>query len=541
MKSIDKFVLVLVASLALLLAGCGGGSSSTEPEETGPTPEEMAMQRAEMQTADLMAASTDVGTALLALSGSEPTQAQIDAVNEAIDDLEAALMAAADVGDAVKAGYQAQVSGAKNTVMNAEDALMAMKDEADKEAAAETLAMAKKLHAGLSGTKSANMVLADGRFISLSSTAVTVDMDGSAGGDVSIKKSSTAVPSLGGWAGSDYVKMDTDAETTDHVVLYSNQGSESKKFKEKHGADGSEIISGVAGKTGEYEIANEKLITPANLKYIKADDFATSGTKLHTKDDGDKVSIDGTFDGVSGKYSCEQAGGTACSSAVGTGGITLAGTWTFDGFDLDAMTQTPDSMYLVYGWWSHEAPGGVDVKAFTGGDAPMGNTAADMIKGKATYKGGAAGKYAVYNPLGDDSSAGAFTANAMLTADFTKKMISGELTDFMSGGESMDWEVSLNADGANIDSAGIGMTDGTSENKASAEYSTTTWTMGETSGGDGSGNWSGNFYHSNGGSTGDGNTTTTPSAVTGTFNAGYTVGGLHLGQMEGAFGADLDD
>ena len=133
MKSIDKFVLVLVASLALLLAGCGGGSSSNEPEDTGPTPEEMAMERAEMQMEAIETASGAVDTALAALDGAMPTQAQIDAVNSAITGLSSALSAAADVSDSAKAGYQAQVSTATTAVMNAESALMAANEKMEME------------------------------------------------------------------------------------------------------------------------------------------------------------------------------------------------------------------------------------------------------------------------------------------------------------------------------------------------------------------------------------------------------------------------
>ena len=544
MKSTDKFVLVLVASLALLLAGCGGGSS-TPAEPSGPTAEEMAAERMAAQRTALETANSAVSAALTNLVGATPTQTQIDAANTAIGNLQTALNDAADLSDADKAPYRTALTNAMASVTRAERALQVAQDAAQEEADKATRAMARKLFNGLAQTgepaadataaETANRALRAGRFVSQSSTGVMVDSnaDGTDPAPITVKKSSTAVSGLGGWAGSDYVRKMSG--TTDHVVLYSNRGTKSEKFSEKHA---SIITAGTGDDLGTFSILDGVLTTAANLRYIKGGDFSTVGTKPHTEDDGDKASIDGTFDGVSGKYSCTQASGTTCTSMInGDGNIVLVGGWTFVPSSLDALTQTPDSAYLVYGWWSRETSDGVDVAsiAATQGTVESGNTAANGINGTATYKGGAAGKYSVYNPLGDNSNAGAFTANATLTANFTDKKISGELTDFMSGGESMDWMVSLNAgDAANIDGSGIGNSVGTT-----ADNVTTTWTMGETSD-DPRGTWSGNFYKSNGAEAAD-ESAQAPAAVTGAFTAMHNVGGLNIGQMAGAFGADLEE
>ena len=84
MKSTDKFVLVLVASLALLLAGCGGGSSA--PDETGPTPEEIAMMAISDAKKDLEAAETAF-TELPADATLEDQQAAQQAIHDAAVEL----------------------------------------------------------------------------------------------------------------------------------------------------------------------------------------------------------------------------------------------------------------------------------------------------------------------------------------------------------------------------------------------------------------------------------------------------------------------
>ena len=82
-----------------------------------------------------------------------------------------------------------------------------------------------------------------------------------------------------------------------------------------------------------------------------------------------------------------------------------------------------------------------------------------MVEGKATYVGGAAGKYALLgSPAG---SAGHFTAEAMLEVDFDADLlkikpsgndtngvsISGMIDNFMTGDVSRDdWSVALTWD-----------------------------------------------------------------------------------------------
>ena len=79
-----------------------------------------------------------------------------------------------------------------------------------------------------------------------------------------------------------------------------------------------------------------------------------------------------------------------------------------------------------------------------------------------TYKGGAAGKFAMQSTTDDSASGGHFTASATLTANFDADLnpgdendengvsIGGAITDFMTGDVSRpNWKVTLTAPGRN--------------------------------------------------------------------------------------------
>lgn len=519
MKSTDKYVLVLVAALALLLAGCGGGSSSTSTE---PTPEDMTMERAEMQTADIMTASMAVNTALDGLSGSAPTQAQIDAADTAIGDLRAALAAAADVSDAEKAGYQAQMSDAQGTVTSAEATLMAMQDATAEKERKAMAAMASKLWAGIGMTPLMNN--GEDTAIDTDDGALSVQRVTDPETDaVELAENKDAmVGSLHGWEGSEHTKKVTDAGTYT-ARLYSNVGDPMKgaKFNSGNGdgnvgfiltGDGAVVI-------GDAQNVPSRIVSPsfdqsAGVKRFTLPDPNTVGATKITP-------IQGSYYGVAGTYSCTPTGGgTDCSATKASEGYMLGGgTWEFTPGDDEArVTETPDTMYAVYGWWLHEtASGTATVSAFAdyrGTDT----VAIGNLNGTATYKGGAAGKYAI--SAGTNNDSGHFTADAELKAEFNSTdgtgahMISGTINNFMgSDGMSRDWSVALKK--STLSDAGAITSDGT------------TWTMDGTDAAE-SGKWVGMLYEED--------ESGVPGEGAGTFDSKYS----NTGRMVGAFGVDLE-
>ena len=528
MKSIDKFVLVLVASLALLLAGCGGGSS-TAPVDPGPTEEELAAERAEMQTMAITTASGEVTTALAALSGSAPTQAQIDDVNAAIMGLQAALRAAADVDDAVKAGYHPQITDAQGAVSRAETALMTMQNEAAMEAAAAMAATASKLYAGIGATP------LTGHAVTVDGTSGVWSVDPAAVGAVDLANQAleadedTMVPDNHGWEGSRHTASGDGVVGTYEAVIYSHP-------------DDPTVTEGAAFSTAytltDGETADVTTLTGHATSRVASPSFdQDAGLKAFKPGTNDiRIMLGGSYQGVPGTYYCTPSDrAVGCTADVADMGFTLAGgTWTFKPTN-PAMklmdTSADDTDYASYGWWLHKSEDGdtytASAFAVYRGTAPTVDIAA--LRGTATYTGGAAGKYSLRGDTGGTNDAGHFTADVTLEAEFgTAHKISGTVDNFTGGdGESRDWSVAL---GDSVVS-GAGVIAGDPDDSTDTDPQMTTWTIGDVAG-DAAGQWSGNLHEE-----GDDGV---PAIATGTFSSTFGDSG-NDGRMVGAFGVNVDD
>ena len=103
MNPIHKLIYILIASLTLLLVGCGGSSNTLSEADKA------KMQRAETQTAALKTAYDAAVAALETLEDdtSDATRAEVDDAQAKLDALKAAITAAVDVSEEVKAMYPA--------------------------------------------------------------------------------------------------------------------------------------------------------------------------------------------------------------------------------------------------------------------------------------------------------------------------------------------------------------------------------------------------------------------------------------------------
>ena len=493
MSRYRKFTTICCAAVfALGLAACGGGGD----DGLNTSQEQMLQEQVTTLQGQI--------AALAATLGVEPNE----------------------VGDEIEE-LQAEVSRLQGLVNAAAKAQQ-------NEAAKAKKAMAAKLYAGLDAAATGAGAALNTATISVTSTGLRADTDdGSADPPaVTLKATDTTVPSYEAWDGIDYVRTVRSPALTDHAVIYSNRDApKSELFADKYETQ-------LAEDSNAGRLNDTFLTATANMSLIASDDFASgSGFKEHTEANNDVVKIRGSFNGGMGYYHCEQTGGTACRSTVnGTGGITLAGGWSFEP-DEGAMAVTPDAAYVLFGWWSREVAAGVDVTTFAQAQGTNPAGAANLaLTGTAEYTGGAAGKYSINEPVDGDPNSGAFTARTVLTAKFGNATvggtISGRLSEFMAGGERKDWTVSLMGFGSDAEAPirddGFGTVD--APNTDGSDTARTVWTINGEAGAR-SGSWSGDFYYE---SATQQTAANTPPTAAGTFRASHG----NVGRMVGAFGAE---
>ena len=522
MKSTDKFVLVLVASLALLLAGCGGGSSTPPPADV-PSAAQMAIDEAK---AELMAAEAG-------LSGANTDEAMA-AAYRAIENAANALVAALTA----HGGTSAEIAAAARTGGNAK----AMADSLDmkiagarKEADMAMAATAAKLYAGISAPSGDGSGTND-RFAAYSGTndsqiSVTFGDGTNAGTAIPLSEDKkTMVAANHGWAGKRYA--DPAGGDMVEAVVYSNVGDPTPGAKFNSGTgDGNVgfattdgVLTFAADQNTATRIASPSFDHSAGSKTFKLPDPNTNGATM--------VTIAGSYYGVAGTYTCTPGATGSCNVNRAADGYTLdltsATSWTFTATNPDArVTATPDAIYASYGWWIHKSADGSTFTASAFADVKGAVNAAatvNTLQGTATYSGGAAGKYALSSSTGGTNDAGHFTADATLQADFGDASAGGTITgtidNFMGAdGMSRDWSVELKEnmiadDGLINSTAAVGGT--------GAE---TAWTIGGTAA-SASGEWSGTLY--------DNGDDGVPKVGTGTFYTTYGMGG----KMVGAFGVN---
>ena len=251
----------------------------------------------------------------------------------------------------------------------------------------------------------------------------------------------------------------------------------------------------------------------------------------------EELSFPGTFHGVAGTYECRTA---PCTVSTADDGMisSTGGPWTFTpDADLagEIMIDLPDADHLYFGWWLKEpteAEGTYAFRTFSGGTVPFavgnkftsGNN--DELLGTASYQGRAAGQYVTKDFSGgvlSGGTAGAFTATALLTANFggddiavnDQFNIRGSVTEFrdVERGRALEgWRVTLNKVDLAPGSASFGGTAG----------DTTTATLGGVTG---TGTWKGAFF-------GNAKADRKPGAVAGVFDAH-----LPAAHIAGGFGA----
>ena len=529
MKTTDKFVLVLVATLALFLAGCGGGSStpSTPPAPSGPSPADMAITDAKAALMNAEAGLTGASTDAAMLAAYRAIQA---AASNLITVLSENGGTAADRGSAVDALNNAAVE-----IGRLERAIAA----AEKENAAAIAKLLKSLDPQTATSRT--RAEPPGGFPSLSGGdvqtgqgpgfAAAPDFEAVYGGTTTVTVNAandlanpklkdavgTMVAGKNGWSGTMVTATDPATKNTDTVLVYTNiEAPKSVAFGKVFG-NGNLTI----GTTGDSNIQASGFST-GHAAFTHGTNDATDVNEV--------IRISGTYAGAPGVYSCAETAANTCTSQGTISGIQLGGPWIFEPSP-GAMAIQKDTNYSYFGWWLRvDGNGDYSPSNFYGHNTGLVLSAQPDIlatlTGLATYSGPAVGKFAI---AGFPNTGGHFTADANLSVDFGNTTqigtVEGAVTNFMVGGAEMPWRV----DFANADVALAGDFDGDA-----------TWTIDGVASATGTlneGLWEGVFQRNNV------DTDRLPKTVTGGWEVPYVAAsnGRAFGHMIGAFGVNKDD
>ena len=494
MRSMKHLALAAFAAAALALAGCGGGGGGAKaPGPTEPTPQQVQMKALET-------AAADAQTAVATLNGGgTATQAVIDAASMEVAKLKTALDAATDVSDEVKAGYQSTYDTAVAAVSVAQSARTAADNKAADDADKAMMALAMKLHDGISAPGGTGATTRTGAYDADGNIEVTI---GEASAVDLTEDKKTAVAAMHGWTGKKYAASGTGVTGTYEATVYSNVDDPTPGAKFS-----AEYESGLTG--GVLQEATTEL--EANASKVASSRFDQSaGVKAFPDTNaGGQVLISGSFHGVSGTYICVPGANNTCAVNKLASGFTLGGvasnnaftagnsTWTFKPSNVDARVMSvDDTIYASYGWWLHKSADGSEMvaSAFAADKGDVPDITIATLSGKAKYVGGAAGMYSLYSATGGTNDAGSFSARATLDADFgATHKISGTIDNFMGAdGKSRDWSVELKesivGDNGPINSTGL----------ANAVGNKTVWTIGDKAAA-ASGEWSGLLQREGGG------------------------------------------
>ena len=244
----------------------------------------------------------------------------------------------------------------------------------------------------------------------------------------------------------------------------------------------------------------------------------------------------GTLGGASGTYRCASQSSGTCTVQNSGGHFVFSEDWSFQPLRATVGVDIEDSVYMYFGWWSRQATAD-NAWSFAAFHGPAASrveydeitTDGNDVSGNATYRGRAAGYYAIYQPAGAQSGHGAFTATATLQANFDTDMVQGTIDQF-SG--HPDWSLTLRREDLNDDGS-IG--DG-----ADTDTDTVVWSIGgDPNDDENGGTWEANFYSNlvdNDPKTNEDDMLRNgaiPSGIAGTFRATYD----DVGRLVGAFGA----
>ena len=300
----------------------------------------------------------------------------------------------------------------------------------------------------------------------------------------------SGAPAISGFTAHAYTRRASASEQT--VYLYTNiQAPGTRPFWQLHGVN---EITAAQAKTDFDPTPTQtaRVVTvDGNLDYANGDTY--------------NISVAGTYDGVSGTYTCtdctikgrDEDADTDITAADFDAGdwvmladgersfVAGSGDWDFKPGSINSgVRQKRDNEHLYFGIWVREPNvasqahsyeyifGGMtsvltdNVPTAATAGTPLTNFGA--LTGTAEFRGGAIGKYVTRDQVGDNARIGTFNATATLTADFDDVTLEGRITNFRSPGQTLEGEwylylgdVTTNGDGVVTSEEPAAFTDGT--------------------------------------------------------------------------------
>ena len=348
-----------------------------------------------------------------------------------------------------------------------------------------------------------------------------------------LEMSSMSIADLGAdWDGAAYQRMNTDEDdmltSTDYVVVYSNEEDPvPSPFAVEYPLD--------ANPDSDDADQSLNIATRNVMKVSGVADFPSAASQVNIAFDDDAEFM-GLFDGAPGTYKCNDDNCTLSTDDDGKLNA-AAGMWWFTPAER-SMVPVKDMDFMHFGYWLNDSMNDddelvYDAVAFAGGTTSSDTTDVESLEGMATYSGAATGLYLrkELDASGDPLNLyhGQFTATAKLTAYFVgtdvaqskQNSVMGKITDFNDGGgDAIDssWSVDLERTGLMSGMITDGMTEGDKDMM---------------------GDWTATFFGEvalDSDDDEDGNQSTFPSGIGGTFDGHFTNG-----HVLGGFGATMDE
>ena len=430
-----RFTLAVLLGVVLLAAGaCSGGGdderiaeleTALEASEEALERETEARETAEQEAAEAEQRADD------AEDETADAEQRADAAEEETADADEEIAdAEEEIADAEEAEQQAQQQ-LEQAQQESQQLQQQLTEAEQAELNARALKYLEAINAGVTDRRAVTVTYERGSTLKINP-----------GGNF---ETGSGAPAISGFTPRTYTReVGVSGEQT--LYLYTNiQAPGTRAFWKIYGL-------GVLGVTNADRNAPQKPTPTGSPQFINDPEDS---------DDAIGVRVGGTYDGVSGTYTCDTCGGAKAEItlsdfvAITDGQRSFAtGSWAFKPGSINSgVQQMRDTEHLYFGIWTQEPNVASEAHMYqyivggsneAQGSVPAQTLTYSNLTGTAKFAGGAVGKYVTRDQVGDNAAIGTFTAAVNLTADFEGDTLEGRITNFRDGSRALTgWNVYL--------------------------------------------------------------------------------------------------